>query len=99
MIHLRLSWASQCLLIVIDRSLMIASQAVECTPQPETQSLKTDQSQSGDIEMPNSIADVSLNRTARVAGLLYLLIAIFAPFSMVYVPSTLIVPGDATTTA
>ncbi len=49
--------------------------------------------------MTNHIAAASLNRTARVAGILYLLIAVFAPFSMVYVPSTLIVPGDAATTA
>jgi hypothetical protein len=37
--------------------------------------------------------------TARIAGVLILMIAVFAPFSMVYVPSTLIVPGDAATTA
>ncbi len=49
--------------------------------------------------MTNQIAAASLNRTARVAGILYLLIALFAPFSMVYVPSMLIVPGDAATTA
>ena len=48
--------------------------------------------------MTNHIADPSLNKTARVAGALYLLIAIFAPFGMVYVPSRLIVPGDAATT-
>jgi len=51
------------------------------------------------MKMTNHIAAASLNRTARVAGILYLLIAVFAPFSMVYVPSTLIVPGDAATTA
>src|SRR5215470_17437666 len=49
--------------------------------------------------MANYIADASLNRTTRVAGVLYLLIAVVAPFSMVYVPSRLIVPGDAATTA
>jgi Domain of unknown function (DUF4386) len=52
-----------------------------------------------EMKMTNHIAAASLNRTARVAGILYLLIALFAPFSMVYVPSTLIVPGDAATTA
>ena len=36
--------------------------------------------------------------TARVAGLLYLLVAVFGAFSLVYVPSVLIVPGDAATT-
>jgi hypothetical protein len=41
----------------------------------------------------------SLNKTARVAGVLILVITVFAPFSMLYVPHTLIVPGDAATTA
>jgi len=36
---------------------------------------------------------------ARVAGFLLLFIAIIAPFSQLYVPSTLIVPADATATA
>jgi len=39
------------------------------------------------------------DRTARVAGALYLSMAATAPFSMMYVPSTLIVPGNATATA
>jgi len=38
-------------------------------------------------------------KTARVAGLWYLLVAITGAFSIVYVPGTLIVPGDATATA
>jgi hypothetical protein len=38
------------------------------------------------------------NRTARVAGLAYLLL-LPAPFSLMYVPNTLVVRGDATTTA
>ena len=36
---------------------------------------------------------------ARVAGFLLLFIVVIAPFSQLYVPSTLIVPGDATATA
>src|SRR5215213_710416 len=36
---------------------------------------------------------------ARVAGLLLLIVAILGPFSVIYVPSTLIVPGDAPATA
>ena len=40
----------------------------------------------------------SINKTARVAGFLYLLVALFGAFSILYVPSTLIVPGDAATT-
>ena len=41
----------------------------------------------------------STQRKARVAGLLYLLACIPAPFALIYVPSALIVPGDATATA
>ncbi len=41
----------------------------------------------------------SIQKTARITGFLILIMAFFAPFSMLYVPSTLIVPGDATTTA
>jgi hypothetical protein len=41
----------------------------------------------------------SLKRTARIAGALTLLMAVIAPFGMIYVPSTLVVPGDATATA
>lgn len=38
-------------------------------------------------------------KTARVAGFLYLLMAIPAPFSLMYVPSVLIVSGNAAATA
>ena len=41
----------------------------------------------------------SIKKTARFAGLLYLLASIPAPFSLIYVPRTLIVPGNATATA
>jgi hypothetical protein len=41
----------------------------------------------------------STKKQARVAGLLYLLASIPAPFGLIYVPSKLIVPGDATATA
>lgn len=41
----------------------------------------------------------SIKNTARLAGFLLLLIAMLAPFSILYLPSTLIVPGDAATTA
>ena len=37
--------------------------------------------------------------TARFAGALYLLIAVLAPFSMMYLPSLIVVPGDAAATA
>ena len=38
-------------------------------------------------------------KAARVAGILYLLIAITAPIGLMYVPGKLIVPGNATATA
>jgi len=41
----------------------------------------------------------SLKKTARIAGLLYLLTCIPAPFVLIYVPNTLIVRGNATATA
>lgn len=36
---------------------------------------------------------------ARVAGVLFIVMTILGPFSLVYVPSELVVPGDATATA
>jgi hypothetical protein len=41
----------------------------------------------------------SPKKQARVAGVLYLLMALTAPIGLIYVPSTLIVPGDAAATA
>jgi len=41
----------------------------------------------------------SINKTAKLAGFLYLLIVPFAILGLLYVPSTLVVPGDAATTA
>ena len=41
----------------------------------------------------------SLNRKARIAGLLYLLLIVPGPFSLIYLPSILIVRGNATATA
>ena len=41
----------------------------------------------------------SLDRKARIAGLLYLLFIIPGPFSLIYVPSVLIVHGNAAATA
>ena len=41
----------------------------------------------------------TLQKNARVAGLLYLLIAITGPFVLIYVPGKLFVPGDASATA
>ena len=43
--------------------------------------------------------DDSQREALRTAGLLYLLMAITAPFGLLYVPGKLIVPGDATATA
>lgn len=41
----------------------------------------------------------STKRQARVAGILYLLACLTAPFSLIYLPRMLVVPGDATATA
>jgi Domain of unknown function (DUF4386) len=41
----------------------------------------------------------SINRTARLAGALYLSLMPFGIFSFVYVPSALLVPGDSAATA
>jgi hypothetical protein len=41
----------------------------------------------------------SNDKAARVAGAIYLSLALFAPFSLIYVPRTLIVRGNATATA
>jgi hypothetical protein len=41
----------------------------------------------------------SIQKTARIAGLLYLVIVVTGLFSLMYVPSTLIVKGDAAATA
>jgi uncharacterized protein DUF4386 len=40
-----------------------------------------------------------IKKTARVAGLLYLLVVLTGPFVLIYVPGKLFVPGDATATA
>ncbi len=40
-----------------------------------------------------------LNKTARVAGLLYLLVVLTGPFVLIYVPGRLFVAGDPTATA
>jgi len=44
-------------------------------------------------------AHASINRTARLAGGLYLAMASFAFFGIIYVPSVLLVRGDAATTS
>ena len=41
----------------------------------------------------------SLKNTARIAGLLYLLLVITGVYGIIYIPSQIIVPGDAVTTA
>jgi hypothetical protein len=49
--------------------------------------------------MTAHIEDKSPRKIARTAGLWYLLAGLPAPLSLVYIPSKLIVPGDATATA
>jgi hypothetical protein len=41
----------------------------------------------------------SIQRTARIAGIMFLIMALIGPFSMMYVPSQLIVSGNASLTA
>lgn len=41
----------------------------------------------------------NISNPGRVAGILYLLLAVFGPFSLVIMPTTLIVYGDAATTS
>ncbi len=49
--------------------------------------------------MTNRTAETSPLVYARIAGILAILLVVLGPFSLIYVPSTLIVPGDATATA
>ena len=49
--------------------------------------------------MTATIKTNSIQLTARIAAILTLLIVVLAPFSMLYIPTTLIVPGDAASTA
>ncbi len=49
--------------------------------------------------MTTRIAEPSPRLRAHVAGLLYLSLGLFAPFSLLYVPSRLLVPGDVAATA
>jgi hypothetical protein len=49
--------------------------------------------------MTNPTAEASPLFYARIAGLLLLVLLVLGPFSLIYVPSTLIAPGDATATA
>jgi hypothetical protein len=44
-------------------------------------------------------AKMNSKNIARMAGFLYLVVALVGPFSLKYVPTTLIIPGDAATTA
>jgi hypothetical protein len=49
--------------------------------------------------MTTSASHESRRKAARVAGALYLLMAVSAPLGLIYLPGKLIVPGDATATA
>ena len=43
----------------------------------------------------NNAGDQSLRKDARIAGVIYLLLAAFSAFSMIYVSPGPFVPGDA----
>lgn len=49
--------------------------------------------------MTNDTNETSPLAYARVAGIIFLILLVCGPFSMMYVPTTLIAPGDATATA
>ncbi len=49
--------------------------------------------------LDHSFANDELNKAARVAGATYLLLVLFAPFGLLYVPGKLIVRGNAAATA
>lgn len=49
--------------------------------------------------MNNKTKMLSMQKTAKITGVLILMMVVIAPFGMLYLPSILIVPGDATTTA
>lgn len=49
--------------------------------------------------MTDRAAEMSTLACARTAGFLYLILIVCGPFSMMYVPFTLVVPGDAAATA
>jgi len=51
------------------------------------------------IEMTNLITDLSQHKAVTILRILYPIWAVVGLFSIMYVPATLIVPGDATTTA
>ncbi|MFN8491465.1 MAG: DUF4386 domain-containing protein [Caldilineaceae bacterium] len=48
--------------------------------------------------MLNPMPAPALPKTARLTGILLLALVVVAPFGMIYVPTTLIAPGDAATT-
>jgi hypothetical protein len=49
--------------------------------------------------MTTTVKTNSIQITARIAAILTLLIVVLAPFSMLYIPTTLVVSGDAATTS
>ena len=49
--------------------------------------------------MESKVSMVSKKKAARIAGVLYVLLALTGVFSLIYVPTTLVVFGDATATA
>ncbi len=77
--------------------MAIMTNTADTTNRSKSHSIETDQDRSNKDHRHHKMH--AIERTARLTGALILIIAVFAPFSMVFVPSTLIVPGDAATTA
>lgn len=61
--------------------------------------MTTDAYAFGQIEKTNPITDISPRKTARAAGLLYIIIIVAGLFAEFFVRSSLVVSGDATATA
>jgi hypothetical protein len=53
----------------------------------------------GGIDVTTSFFDMSPRKTARVAGILYLVVVVFGMFAYMYIFPSIIIPGDAATTA
>lgn len=75
-----------------------AQEAARALAIPETKPTFEDLSQASANE-PQGESVNSTKKTARIAGFLYLLSGVTAGVPLIYVPSTLIVPGNAAATA
>lgn len=68
------------------------------TEAPRLEEVKKPLPEDCEVHAANLTADASLQKTARIAGWLYLLLAVCYLFSVMYVDAQLYVPGDALAT-